>query len=394
MNIHSPRRILGLDLARAVAVAGMVVVNYRIVMSGLEPASGLSASLEHFVEGKAVALFIVLAGIGATLGSRRVRQGSPQDRRKAQLTLGKRALFLYLFGWLFMLVWPADILHFYGLFLLCGAILLFQKTQILVGVGIGAWAVGFIYLVGGDFFRDWNLVTLSYEGLDTWSGFFKSQFFNGFHPFFPWVTFYLVGMVVGRLDLRDPKIQGRILGFSSLVFAVFLGLSWSFTKGLDLAMSPETFRMLLLPTPLPPMPIYPIIGSSAALVVLALCLRWGDWIARTPRSNPHPLVATGQLAFTLYVAHVMVGMATLESQGLLYGQTVDFAVSQALLFFVLSVVFATIWRRYFRRGPLEWLMRWSTSSSSTDREKRNQSTPQEGNTTPRSPKPLVKSSQG
>ena len=70
-----------------------------------------------------------------------------------------------------------------------------------------------------------------------------------------------------------------------------------------------------------------------------------------------PLVATGQLALTIYVAHVVLGMGLLDVSGRLSDQTLVFAVSSAVVYIVISIAFATLWRHRFDRGPLEMAMR-------------------------------------
>jgi uncharacterized membrane protein YeiB len=67
-----------------------------------------------------------------------------------------------------------------------------------------------------------------------------------------------------------------------------------------------------------------------------------------------PLVATGQLALTLSVGHVVVGLAPLEAFGLLEGRrAVRPSVAWVAVFCVGVVLFAHLWRRRHPRGPLE-----------------------------------------
>jgi uncharacterized membrane protein YeiB len=104
------------------------------------------------------------------------------------------------------------------------------------------------------------------------------------------------------------------------------------------------------------MPLYLLAAGATAVAVIAFCLllchraRPGSWWLQV-------LVATGQLSLTLYVAHVVIGMTVLEVMGRLENQTLAFAVPAAFGFFVLGALFATLWRRRFRRGPLESTMR-------------------------------------
>ena len=64
----------------------------------------------------------------------------------------------------------------------------------------------------------------------------------------------------------------------------------------------------------------------------------------------YPLAATGQLALTLYIAHVLVGMGFLEVIGRLVDQTIAWAWLTTAVFAAFSVAFAAVYRRRFSRG--------------------------------------------
>ena len=70
-----------------------------------------------------------------------------------------------------------------------------------------------------------------------------------------------------------------------------------------------------------------------------------------------PFVATGQLALTLYIAHLVVGRGILERLGLLENQTLPFAIGSSVIFCMCAAIFSHFWRKRFERGPLEWAMR-------------------------------------
>ncbi|MEO1713333.1 MAG: DUF418 domain-containing protein, partial [Bacteroidota bacterium] len=67
----------------------------------------------------------------------------------------------------------------------------------------------------------------------------------------------------------------------------------------------------------------------------------------------------GQLALTFYVAHVVIGMGAFEVDDPTNFGTypVQFSVGYALVFSLLCILFANIWLRYKKSGPLEWVMR-------------------------------------
>jgi uncharacterized membrane protein YeiB len=103
------------------------------------------------------------------------------------------------------------------------------------------------------------------------------------------------------------------------------------------------------------MPLYVLSAGATAVFVVVLCLVLADrhgaaaWLS--------PLVATGQLALTNYVAHVVVGMSVLEGLGWLGGQTLPLAFASAVVFCVGAAVFSQLWRKRHARGPVETVMR-------------------------------------
>ena len=68
-----------------------------------------------------------------------------------------------------------------------------------------------------------------------------------------------------------------------------------------------------------------------------------------------PFIATGQLALTLYIAHLVI-VGLLKALGVL-DKTFPFAIGSAVIFCICAVIFSHFWRERFERGPLEWGMR-------------------------------------
>jgi len=357
-TVTKTKRIIGLDIARAFAIVGMVIVNFNIVMASGISEPGWLRFLVVSLEGRAAATFVVLAGIGASLGSRRAREeGTLEDRRRAKVTLAKRALFLFIVGWLFFPIWPADILHYYGVYLAVGAVLLFAPTKTLFRVGLIAAAVSFGFVVSFDYFANWNVDDLSYRGIATVSGFLRNLFVDGIHPVLPWIVFYLFGMWLGRTDLRNPEWRRRIITRAVAALVVVEGLAWALLgpKGSRVDdLGDEAWQWLFSVEMLPPMPLYLIAGIATACLVIVGSIWLGDHVSARVTT---PIVHTGQLALTLYVAHVIVGMGILEVMGRLENQSLPFIVLASLVFSAASIAWSTWWRRRHRRGPLEWVMR-------------------------------------
>ncbi|MEZ4335726.1 MAG: DUF418 domain-containing protein [Sandaracinaceae bacterium] len=338
------RRVEGLDLARAVAILAMVLINFQVFLLG-RPDEQLSEIawrwLVHVPSGRSSSLFVTLAGAGIALMAR-----SP-DRRAVRWTLLKRALFLLVAGNLLILVWYIDILHFYAFFLAIAALVFldFTDRQLL---GAAAAIAAFAALLG---------VAFEWPEHDYWSvpGMALDVFVEGIHPVLPWIAFVCVGLWVGRQDLADPGTRRRIaLGAGLLAVGTELG------SAALMALSVEhdwpTAIIDGAGTDWSPEPLYVVGASSTAVLAITACVevvsRWGTrfWV--------RALVATGQLSFTIYLWHALVGVGIprwamgLEDALPWRPVTIWWAV-----FCALTVLGAWAYRRRFRRGPVEWVMR-------------------------------------
>ncbi len=345
-------RLLGLDLARALAFLGMVIVNFKVVMGASTHGPSWLVMLTGALEGRAAATFVMLAGIGISLGAEAAkRHGAGLSSQR--LTILRRALFLFVLGLCYSPIWPADILHFYGVYLACAAVLLARSDRSLLVIS-AALPLLFVMMAGVfDYAAGWNWVTLEYSGFWTVGGMIRHLFFNGFHPVIPWLSFLLFGMWIGRQDLRSRLLRRNLFVFGLCLAVLVEGLSAVMLCCMgsnDLALD-----ALLSTAPMPPVPLYTLAACATACVVIVSCLVVAERFATTRWIDA--LVKTGQLALSLYVAHVLVGMGVLDELGMLQGQNLAVAVSASLLFFAGSLLAACAWRRHFARGPLEWLMR-------------------------------------
>jgi uncharacterized membrane protein YeiB len=65
----------------------------------------------------------------------------------------------------------------------------------------------------------------------------------------------------------------------------------------------------------------------------------------------------GQMALTWYFLHLVVGLGSVVGAGLATSQPLPLAEACGVLFFALAVFVSWLWKRRFRHGPLEWVMR-------------------------------------
>jgi uncharacterized protein len=346
-------RVTGFDLARALAIFGMVIVNFKIAMNA-DTGSQLLMSFAHLFEGRASALFVILAGVGITFMTNKARVSSDGiSISKGRISLIKRGLLLVSIGLLYAPIWEADILHFYGFyFLIASVVFMFNDRALLLVSAI--IILGFpILMLLFNYEQNWNWVSLTYENFWSFDGMVRHIVFNGFHPIFPWAAFLIFGMWLGRQDLSQQAIRKRLLlgSIMSLIIieSLFYIIKLSLGDGAVLEMTNDKVEFLFSTSIIPPLPQYIISAGSSAVIVLIGCLYFSD---KFSEKYIHKwLCQTGRLSLTLYVAHVILGM------GVLVNQTINFSLFSALTFCVCGIVFSVIWLKYFKTGPLEWLFR-------------------------------------
>lgn len=352
-------RIEGYDLARAFAIFGMVIVNFKVVMTGVnwgqEGDGGFLGFATGLLEGRAAALFVILAGVGLTLGARRaVASGDAGALSAARRKLWKRSAALFFGGLAFSLVWPGDILHFYGWYLGLGALMLAWADRRLLSAAAG-FAAGFVLLLLlFDYEAGWEFETLTYTDFWTPAGQVRHLFFNGLHPVFPWTAFLAFGLWLGRRDLRRAAVRRALLVRGAAVAVATEAASWFWMRHWTAGASPEDaeiLRALFGTEAMPPMPLYLLAAGGTAVAVIALSAGLSERFAGSAVHDA--LTAAGRLSLTIYVAHVILGMGALEAVGRLEGQSLEFAVAMSALFYLSAVLFAALWTRRFRQGPFE-----------------------------------------
>lgn len=350
------QRIIGYDLARALAILGMIFVNFRLVMAHDADHPRVLFVLMEALQGRAAATFVVLAGVGISLLTRDAwQERHPEVIQAKRRMLLKRAVFLFAVGLVNLLIWPADILHFYGVYFALCAWLIAVDGKWLWRLALAGMVGFFGLLLTLNYEQGWNFDTFEYHDLWTAEGFIRHLFYNGFHPVLPWVGFALIGMWLGRQDMTQSHLIRRLL-LTGLVLALSTEiLSALLTAWARTASDNPDFESLFWTKPLPPQPIYFLSALGTAFVVIALCLLIGQRYAHLPIIQA--LVAAGQIALTLYIAHVILGMGILDTFGVLENRSLGFVVGYSLVFFAVSVWFAEKWKKSYRHGPLEWVMR-------------------------------------
>lgn len=355
------KRIIGIDVARALAVIGMIIVNFKVVFG--EKGLTWVKSFARIFEGKAAATFVVLAGVGLALITNSAIKNNDLTKLKiARNRILKRALFLFIVGISYIVIWPADILHFYGIYMAIIILLLSSSERTIIISAISIIIVFPVLMTFWNYETGWNFDTLEYQDYWTFKGFMRNLFFNGFHPAIPWTSFMLFGYWLGKQDLHNHKFVKKIFWTSTIIFISIQVLSYLAIVFLSEGNQEITKELTEIfgTNPMPPLPVYMFNGVSIAFSIITASIL----ISKRFESNiiVDTLNKTGQLALTFYVAHVVIGMGIIEAiDPYKMGKySVQFSVMYALGFSLFCVIFAVIWRKYKKQGPLEWLMRKAT----------------------------------
>lgn len=353
--MHSKKksaRIRGFDFARGIAVFGMFFMNFKIVMAPpLQKPEGFWPLFLQAWEGRFGSLFVILAGIGISLLTRRARMENNRGlMKKNKKILFYRAIFLWVTGLLFIPVWPADILHYYGIYIGLALLVLRWSNRHLVTLMVCVTLVFVPLFLVVDWAAYWDWSSLTYKDFWTVKGFLMNTFFNGFHPVFPWFAFLLFGILVGRVNLADRNVQTICLKIAGIVFTGCEILTYAVFP----YTAPNQMLFALNTLSFPPFPLFIISGASSSLIIVVLsliiCEKLGDTFI-------HPIVSTGQMVLTHYIGHVVIAMGMLETIGKLYNQTLLTAFGVTVGYFLISVLFSVLWQKKFSKGPIETIMR-------------------------------------
>ncbi|UUU19846.1 DUF418 domain-containing protein [Streptomyces sp. DSM 40750] len=374
-------RLVGIDLARGLAVFGMYAAHV-----GPDPAAGgpLGFVME-LARGRSSALFALLAGFSLVLITGRPQPRTGRAGRQAVGRMAIRSVVLIVLGFvLTALDTEVDvILAFYGLtFLAVLPLYRLRARTLAVVAAVGALVMPQVLYGIRRLIEEgsWADTVVARDPLARMSGTdgFVELLFTGEYPVLTWMPFLLAGMAVARLDLTRSATRAQlaltggvlaVLGYGGSWLALRLvpharatvaaatdgdsaaSAWWSDTVGHLVDDAPAAWLLVGAPHS---QTTFSILGNTGvALLVVALCVTAMDRLPRLRRLAT-PVCAVGMTALTAYVLHILAirrfGME--EENGP--------ALVGLLLFSLTAMLLATAWTRWFRRGPLEYLLHIST----------------------------------
>ena len=206
-------RLIGLDVARGIAMVGMVIAHY-VARDG----SGSALDdVRAFMDGRAMPLFVVLGGVGISLLVRRAAHPDRQLLYRAALLL---PLGLLLQEWT---VGIAIILQYYAVLFVAAVALRRLSNRLLLSVAAATVAAGaFTYQFIGPRLGTYDQWT-GWSSLRHPAGLLAALTLNGYYPFLPTVAFFAVGMWLGRQRLDHARWAAGLLGVGLAMAAIGYG---------------------------------------------------------------------------------------------------------------------------------------------------------------------------
>lgn len=361
-------RVVGVDVARCLALLGMMATH---IVPGV--VDGEVAFAHQVAAGRASALFAVLAGLSLALVAG--HRGPLRGRAWLGMLAGT-AVRAALIGFVGLLLGEvqsgiAVILVYYAVLFVVAVPFMALRTPVLVAVTV-AW-VGLSPLVS-HWLRG-RVAATSYDvpSFDSFGAplmLVRDLLLTGYYPVLTWVSYVLVGLLLGRVDLRAGRtalllasiggaavvlawrLSDRLVGQPDVraeLIESFDGAGWrgdlstTLTQGLYGVTPVGSPWWLAVRAPHSGTTFDLAMTIGSALLVLAGCLVLGKLAPRVLSL----VFGAGAMTLTLYSLHVV-----LRAGGLWDGDDMATLLGQAALVLVIGAAFR--WGRH--RGPLELLV--------------------------------------
>jgi uncharacterized protein len=328
----SPGRLRGIDVARGLAVLGMMAahVGAHRDFDFARPDTWLGIA-----DGRSSILFATVAGVSIALMSGRTTPVRGEELVRVRLRILIRAVVIFAVGGLLIMLATrvGVILEFYAvMFALSLPFLRLPARKLFELAAVFAVLAPLVDLLLIDALRAAPRVSAIVQFVVT-----------GQYPVLIWLAFLFTGLGIGRLDLTSSRVRTRLVVVGGALAVAGYGLGvvlaglFRRLEGAEVIFTVEPHSGSM----------FEVIGSGGfAMAVIGLCLLAADR-ARWPL---FPLEATGSMALTVYSLHI-VAIALIGDDA--FEQT-DYGLY--LGFVVVTLVAATLWRLTAGAGPFERML--------------------------------------
>lgn len=357
-------RLVALDVTRGVAMLGVIALNYHAILNDEDAFAPIAPSfferLFNPVSGvlstRFAATFVVVAGIGVALLSSRTSDFEPAGVRLLRQRLLRRGAFLLVVGFILEWIWPGTILFYYGAYFMIASFVVRHTTKwlltgalvsVVTAAGLAAWRVSERF---DDNFTSW----LDPPSPNGPRNALIRLLFSYTHPVFPWIAFFLVGMVIGRSIHGGTIVRARL----ALVSIAMVVVSYALRDALRPALivdEPDALRATLVSLqPFDRGILY--VASTTGIAVLSI---WTieRLVSRVPRQFVSIWAQMGRLSLSIYVTHILVFNLVVDVLGWVRPTGLDTALGFTVVVVATCALMAHLVLRRWSTGPIESLYR-------------------------------------
>jgi uncharacterized protein len=405
MAINAPIKVqdreIFMDILRGFAILGIFIANLGAGFSWYNEDAHLTGPflvpgwdtkmlfLHHWlIEGKFYSIFSLLFGWGIALQISRAA-----DNNIA--TIRRRLLFMLLLGFCHLLIWTGDIVFFYAML---GFVLLpmrkFSNKTLLTTSCILILSPILLYglkMLFPILATPSNLLSQTGQYLElklfpafekaqseadyiriikafTWWDNFKDNFAGIFYRY-SYLIFisriskvfgmFLIGFVIGRTNFYKKMAEHQKL-IKTIIFAgLAIGLPANYMLAHYMSTSgADYFQMKqkgLYQTIVYAIGVAPLALAYVGIFMFAFQTQLG-------KRYMTKLAPVGKMAFSNYIIQSLVANFVFLSAGLGLMGTIGpvWYTVFGIAFFIIQIIYSTVWLKYFNFGPLEWLWRSAT----------------------------------
>jgi len=321
--IGENERIDVLDYLRGFALLGIILVNIGPLLAANPPAADSTDAaywrfLYLFIEGRFYTIFTFLFGVGLFLFIDRANTKG----KKGQVLFVRRLIVLFIFGWVHLQFHPGEALTIYAV---SGLILLpFYKVDKRVNLLFGTIMLVVIGLFASKIFMVIPLMLLGIAA--------------GQYHLFERIAHHIKATAVFTVIMLVLGAAGLILQYESAHF--FIG-----SPG-DQANVIQTQPFISIGITIGPV----VSAFYAGCIVLLIQIPFFE-------KQLAPIKNYGRMAFTNYL--MQTGLILLAGKILQLQNHINHLQTLyiCLAIYIIQLIYSTLWLRYFRFGPLEWVWR-------------------------------------
>ena len=351
-------RLIGLDVTRAIALIGVVVMNYH---GGLnDPSIGHDFWHRVFnvysgvLSTRFAATFVFVAGIGTALLSRKAYEDQ-QDVAKLRIRLIRRGALLLFGGYFLNRAWPGTILFYYGAYFILSALFIMWKSRsiILVAITTAITATVVSTWEANQAHLGQSTSWMHPRNIHSVKDLFLRIFIDYTHPVFPWLAFFCLGIVIGR-NLEAVTKKWRQI---SVMSCAIISMCYVITSILDHqdSRSNAVIHVFTSMQPFTRGLFYSLTSAAIALLAFLVINQFAKNY-QDARLIVH-LQRSGQVTLSLYLLHVLIYYVFVEWSSMITATGLETALIFAGVFWLFAITIASWWQHHFGQGPAERLYR-------------------------------------